>query len=286
MKKYITLWLLVALCVKAYPQKFFTTFFVGASSYNGDLGGSNLFLRNARPAWGLGFMNEINDRMFIRADFTYGKIRGDDKLGDKNKSRNLSFQSNIAEFSLAFEYSLFNLYDYKVSPYFYAGAAVFQFKPTTHDKSGNYIILPDYNTEGQGFYKDRKPYKLRQFAIPLGGGLMWAITDNKRIGVVFGFRKTFTDYIDDVSTTYVSAATLSQHYGNGAVAIAWRGDEINGAAYPAEGSVRGNPKSKDAYFFSGLSLRVRLQTKGKRRMSDYGVPRKQKARYDCPAAVW
>lgn len=51
MKKYITLWLLVALCVKAYPQKFFTTFFVGASNYNGDLGGSNLFLRNARPAW-------------------------------------------------------------------------------------------------------------------------------------------------------------------------------------------------------------------------------------------
>ena len=104
--------------------------------------------------------------------------------------------------------------------------------------------------------------------------------------MVFGYRKAFTDYLDDVSTTYVSATSLSQHYGNGAVAIAWRGDEINGAAYPAEGAVRGNPKSKDSYFFSGLTLRVRLQTKGKRRMGDFGYPIKRKARYDCPAAVW
>ncbi|MFZ1528409.1 MAG: DUF6089 family protein [Ferruginibacter sp.] len=278
--------ILLVFCLSAkiaYPQKFFTTFFGGISNYSGDLSGSNYFLRHSHPAWGLGLMSELSDRVFIRADFVSAKISGDDKWGTVNRQRNLSFKSDIAEFSLAAEYTLFNLYEYKVSPYFFAGVAAFQFKPTTTDVNGNYIILPDYSTEGQGFYEGRKPYKLRQVSFPLGGGVLWGITNNKRIGFVFGVRKTFTDYLDDVSTTYADQTVLAQNRGFGAVAIAWRGDDYNGVPYPAAGTKRGNPENNDWYFFSGATIRVRIQPKGSERRDAVKKPRK--ARYGCPV-VW
>jgi len=260
-------------------QQVFTSFFAGMSNYSGDLSGSNYFFRHSHPAWGLGFMVELNDRMFIRADFTDGKISGDDKFNPKNRSRNLSFQSTLSEYSLSFEYVLFDLYDYKVSPYVFAGVAAFQFKPTTKDSKGNYIVLPDYATEGQGFYEDRKPYKLRQFSIPMGGGVLWALTDNKRIGFVVGVRKTFTDYLDDVSTTYINRSVLAQNRGLGAVAMAYRGD----GGYPAEGTERGNPKNNDLYFFSGLTFRVRLAAKGKLKPYQF---KPFKSKYSCPRNIW
>jgi hypothetical protein len=58
------------------------------------------------------------------------------------------------------------------------------------------------STEGQGIYPDKKPYSLWQPTIPFGGGVKFAITENLRIGFEIGLRKLFTDYLDDVSTSY------------------------------------------------------------------------------------
>lgn len=283
MKKTLILLVFCVFTSAAYPQKFFTTFFGGISNYSGDLSGTNFFLRHSHGAWGLGLMGELNDRMFIRTEFTSGKISGDDKWSNVNRSRNLSFKSELNEFSLIFEYSLFNLYEYKVSPCLFAGVAAFQFKPTTTDKNGNFIILPDYSTEGQGFYKGRKPYKLRQVSFPLGGGIIWGLTDNKRIGLIVGIRKTPTDYLDDVSTTYIDPDVLYQNRGGGALAIAWRGDDYNGNPYPPDGTKRGNPQNNDWYFFSGVTLRVRIQPKGSERRDAVRKPKGN--RYGCPV-VW
>jgi hypothetical protein len=181
-------------------QNLFTSFYAGISNYKGDLGDANTILSNSHPAAGIGCLYELNHRMLIRLDGTFGKISGSDKLS-KNKDRNLSFYSNISELSLSFEYVLFDLYEYKVSPYAILGVARYRFNPFTKNKNDQVVNLYEQNTEGQGFYKDRKQYKLSQLSMPFGGGVQWAISDDKRIGIIVGIRKTFTDYLDDVSTT-------------------------------------------------------------------------------------
>lgn len=243
-----------------FAQEFFTTFFLGGANYKGDLGNLPFIYANSKPAFGVGINYELNSRMILRADFMNGKVTGADALGGKNVARNLSFRSNISEFSIGFEYILFDLYQYKVSPYVFVGVGKFRFNPFTRDKNGLSQNLYELNTEGQGFFEDRKPYKLTETAIPLGGGLQWAISDNARIAVEVGVRYTTTDYIDDVSKTYADPVLLGQFSGGNAVRYAYRGGELKDGvqAYPATGSPRGNPGANDLYFFSGIRYKVRL----------------------------
>jgi|688.fasta_scaffold02281_18 hypothetical protein len=252
------------LCTEVKSQNFFTTAFAGASNYAGDIQDKAFTLIRAKPAWGIGLMFELNPRMLIRADMSFAKLYANDKFSKINQARNLSFNSDITEFSVGFEYVLFDLYEHKVSPYVFTGVGIFKFSPYVEASNGSRIILSELDTEGQGFYQGRKKYNLRQLCIPFGGGLQWALTDNKRIAFVIGVRKTFTDYLDDVSTTYIDENLLRQQRGAQAVKMAYRGDELsNGASYPQDGAIRGNPKSKDLYYFTGVSMRFRIGGKKK-----------------------
>lgn len=275
---------MVSLSKQTIAQQFFTSLYAGTSHYKGDLGDDKNMLANTHPAFGLGCMFELNDRMLIRLDATVGKISGSDKFS-KNHNRNLSFYSNISEVSLGLEYILFNLYDYKVSPYVMLGVGKFRFNPFTKNSNGQVVNLYDLNTEGQGFYKDRKQYKLTQTAIPFGGGVQWAINDDKRLALVVGFRKTTTDYIDDVSTTYIDPVLLSQKRGSTSVRMAYRGGEVstNSSPYPGDGVLRGNPKSKDMYIFSGISYRIRLQPPSRKKKNiRQDKVSSRKAKLSCP----
>ena len=264
MRKIISI-VFVFLCSHAYCQSsFFATAFLGLSGYNGDLDEGVVTLVRAKPAFGVGISYEINERMMIQSDLYFGRIFASDKYNTKNRARNLSFNSNIFEYSIAFDYVLFNLYTVKASPYGFMGAAIFSFNPYIDMEDGNRIMLYDYSTEGQGFYQDRKKYKLRQFSIPFGGGVLYAISDKVRLGFELGIRKTFTDYLDDVSTNYVDKDLLQQNKGFLAPQIAYRGDLLpGGAPYPADGTMRGNPKNKDMYYFTGLSVKYRISPEGK-----------------------
>jgi hypothetical protein len=241
---------------QVFSQDRFLSLYLGGTHYSGDLGNGGI-PRQIYPAGGIGFASEINSRMLISVSLIYGKIGGNDKFSAKTKARNLSFNSHIGEGSLQFEYNLFNLYEYPVSPFFFTGVSVFNFSPYTKI-SGNRVFLSPLSTEGQGFISGRKKYKQTQFSIPLGAGVSWALSYNKRIAVFIGLRRTFTDYLDDVSKTYVDYATLVANRGGDAGTLAFRGDEYNGALYPVEGTQRGNPKNKDYYYFSGISFRTKL----------------------------
>ncbi len=267
----------------ARSQDFFLNAFVGSSNYSGDLQDKKFSFSQSHPAFGFGLSFELNEKMQITGDFAYGKISAADKFG-KNKSRNLSFYSTIYEYSLGFEYTLLNLYKYNVSPYLFVGIALFDFNPYTKSVDGNPIMLAELSTEGQGFYEGRKEYKLRQYSIPFGGGFQWAINDNKRIGIVLGFRKTFTDYLDDVSTDYVPENILAANRGQKAANIAYRGDELPGGVltYPAGGTKRGSPKSKDWYYFTGITFKIRLKPKKREIEFRYNPRKVKKARIDCP----
>lgn len=258
---------------------FFSTFF-GASGYKGDLQPNTLSLLQAKPVGGIGFNYEITSRIFAKLEFDLARVNGDDKYNVKNRKRNLSFKSDVYEFSLMAEYNLFDLYDYKVTPYFFAGIAVFKFSPYYELPNGIRQYLQDYTTEGQGFYLGRTKYKLTEWSIPFGAGLQWSLSKNIRLALSVGIRKTNTDYLDDVSTTYVDQNLLLLNNGATAVNLAYKGNLLpGGLPYPTAGTQRGNPDDKDIYYFTGASLRFRIDAKGRQRKTETGL---KKARVTCP----
>ena len=53
-------------------------------------------------------------------------------------------------------------------------------------------------------------YSRFQIAIPFGVGIKYAIDQNWSIGIEYGLRKTFTDYIDDCSSVYFDNQAIKQ----------------------------------------------------------------------------
>ena len=179
------------------------------------------------------------------------------------------------------EYALLNPYEHSLAPYLFAGISNFSFNPSTKDTSGRKVFLQPLSTEGQGFYQGRKKYKLNQYSIPFGGGVKFSFSENVRLAIEVGLRKTNTDYLDDVSTTYIDQNILLLNRGQQAVDLAFRGDELKtGLSYPADATQRGG-KSKDWYYFSGITLSIRLNGNGNGGTSSGG-----KSKTGCPTNVY
>ncbi len=270
---------------QATAQNLHADVFAGISTYQGDLEAKKISMNYAKPTIGIGASYDITSRLIGRAGFTYGKVSAADKSNTNSKpilNRNLSFSSSIAEFHLALEFNFLDLSEHSITPYVFAGIAGFHFNPYTETASSNKVFLQPLSTEGQGLsqYPDRKPYKLTQMALPFGGGLKFEFSDNLQIAAEVGMRKLFTDYLDDVSTTYVDQATLLAAKGPLAVDLAYRGDELaGGAPYPTAGSIRGGSKYKDWYTFSGLRLSYRLGNSGSNN-------RGGKNKMGCPTTIY
>ncbi|UEG49388.1 DUF6089 family protein [Ferruginibacter lapsinanis] len=274
---FITLIFLISINT-VQAQYFHLTLFGGTSNYQGDLQDKKFTFQQSHAAFGAGVIYEITDNLFARANFTTGTISGDDKQSEKNRIRNLNFTSKLTEIHLGIEYLLVNLYNHKLAPYIFTGISGYHFNPyTTATGSSTKVYLQPLGTEGQGFYKGKKKYNLNQIAIPFGGGIKFAVNDNLRLGLEIGLRKLLTDYIDDVSTDYVPQALLLSNNGQQAVDFAFRGDEITPARpYPTTSLTRGNPKSKDWYYFSGITLSYRIdpsELKDRNKNNKAGCPR-------------
>jgi hypothetical protein len=260
---------------QAYAQRVHVGLFGGPSAYTGDLASRIFPHKVTNGAIGLTFNYDLTGRLILRSGFTYSIGGGADRFtGDPSLvQRNLSFETQINELSVVGEYHLLNLNTNRFSPYVFAGLAVFKYDPYAYDRNGQKVYLKPLSTEGQGLsvYPDRKPYQLIQPAIPFGGGVKWVINDTWRISAEFGLRKLLTEYLDDVSTNYVDEDDLLQAKGLLAVDMAYRGDEVPGGnpRYPAMGDKRGNPKSKDYYYFAGLHLTYRV---ARGRKPDTGCP--------------
>ncbi len=260
--------------------------FGGLSAYNGDLTDKIYPKKVTNGAIGITVNYEIADQFMLRGGFTYSIVGGADRFSKDSGliKRNLAFETKINEFSLVGEYYLFNLNERKYSPYAFAGLAVFHFDPYAFDANHNQVFLKPLSTEGEGLtgYPDRKPYGLTQFAIPFGGGIKFAITENMRIGLELGMRKLFTDYLDDVSKNYIDPNDLLAAKGQLAVDMSYRGDEIAGGDpnYPGKIVQRGNPKSKDFYYFTGIHITYRLGSGDGGGYHGGGGGRK--SRYGCP----
>jgi hypothetical protein len=140
------------------------------------------------------------------------------------------------------------------SPYVFGGIAGFHHNPKAVYNNQWYELQP-LSTEGQ------TPYGLYQLAIPGGVGAIVYLTDAISIGIEGGLRKTFTDYLDDVSGTYVDVNELRETNPI-AAGLAYRTPEymdVDPLDMPNPiGNIRGNAKRRDVYFFTGLTFMINI----------------------------
>lgn len=293
-KKLILSILAVTITFCLYAQNLRLNLFGGLANYSGDLQGKALTFQQARYSFGLWASYDINPFVMLRGGLHVAKVGADDRFQTRpdNVLRNLSFQTSVLELHAGAEYHFLGMDNRVFSPYVFGALGGFYYNPYAFDQGGNKVFLRPLSTEGQGVagYPDRQPYSLTQFTVPFGVGVRMVLTDRVDVGVEFGYRKTFTDYMDDVSRSYIDQNALLLARGPKAVEMAFRTPELpthSNDPYPVDLEKRGSPQYKDNYYFFGLTLTYRL-TGGDRSGAGSGsrMGGKRRSGLGCPTNVF
>ena len=236
---------------------------IGVSNYRGDLSNNSvsLYLKETKGSFGLFGSYHFNDLFALRLGAQYAAISGDDANAPSEvvRSRNLRFRSLLLEGSLVGEFYVPGYQPYNlarpISPYIFAGIAGTYFNPQT-DFGGETVSLQPLGTEGQGLPGFGRRYSRFALSIPFGLGVKFALTDLVNVGVELGLRRSFSDYLDDVSGSYVSYEQLLA--GNGPIAAALgnrTGEYLGSGPVSVEtGSPRGDQARGDWYYILGVTL--------------------------------
>jgi hypothetical protein len=225
-----------------------------------------------RPNLGLSYTRRFAPRISVRAALAYGRITGDDaKAADQNDpdakfryNRNMNFRNDILELSAV---GIFDLIENRNNylkrpdfvPYLFGGVGVIHHNPKGTDADGNIVKLQPLRTEAQA-----KAYNLGQIVIPFGAGARYKLNKSFDLGLELGFRKTFTDYLDDVSGNYAPnraalGSAQAQYFG-------WDITRNFPGTYDRAaqgGEMRGKSNEKDWYTTLGVSVNYILAPKVK-----------------------
>ncbi len=244
-------------------------FGVGAGHYFGDLN-TRANLNRPKVAATAFFRKNLGNYIAARVGLSFAQLGYSDIYNDHNKymnSRNLSFNSRVWELTLQGDFNFFRFMpgnpEYSFTPYITFGAGVFSYDPYAY-LQGEKIFLRPLGTEGQGssLYPDRKPYGTTALCIPFGGGIKYSISDRINIGLEVLHRFTNTDYLDDVSKTYVDPAAFPLNP-DGSQSIAYlmsdRSYEL-GPRVGIPGRQRGNSRQKDQFVTAMLHVSFNLQS--------------------------
>lgn len=277
-KKYLAviIFLFICLCsaVKGYTQNAIVQegevgIGLGAGHYFGDL---NTRARLNRPKMAATFFFRKNFGNYIaaRISASFAQLGYSDQYNTSNKymnSRNLSFNSRVWELALQGDFNFFRFMpgepEYSFTPYITLGAGIFSYDPYAY-LGGQKIFLRPLGTEGQGssLYPDRKQYSSMAISIPFGGGIKYALNERFNIAFEVLHRFTNTDYLDDVSKTYVDPAVFPANPdgspSNGLL-LSDRSYEI-GEPIGQPGRQRGNSKQKDQFVTAMVHLTFNLQS--------------------------
>lgn len=271
---------------------------IGAANFLGDLGGLDktgtdfspidMEWKTTKVSFSIAYRYKIAKWLNLVFDASYLKVTGDDKLTKDiyRNNRNLNFKSNIFETAGKLEFSYLRSvvgHRYglkntrkkrmktKAEEYsLFIGCGGFYFNPKGKDKNGNWVRLHPLHTEGQGLPNGPKQYKRVSVCIPVGFSYRVIYCKIWSIGVEFGFRKTFTDYLDDVSTRYYDKKVLKASYGNKALEMSDPSlGNIYGATEPDASGLQAQrgDKEKDSYMSLQVSLGYILKPKRKVRRS-------------------
>ena len=237
----------------------------GGSYYLGDINSKHFDYM--MPSGGIVIRKNIDRRVVIKSELVLGNIRADDARNRNDTmilNRNLHFRSTIYELSGQVEFN-FLPYEtgnslYPFTPFIFVGVSLFRFNPKAEANNGEWVELQPLGTEGQGTtsFQDRKKYALTQFSIPMGGGFKIAVNKTFNIILEYGIRKTFTDYLDDVSTSYIGGNLIDMS----PLGIEMSDKSLNGPQ--AKDFQRGDSKDKDWYAFTGITLSFKILSEKER----------------------
>jgi hypothetical protein len=239
---------------------------------------------NYYPTEWLGFRLAVNQGRLEGYDSVINSKGGAEEF---RRARNLQFRSMMWEAYGAIEFYptvFFEQYDGlqgKLRPYGVIGFGAFSFNPQapyySPDGRKTWVDLQPLRTEGQGFIPGREPYKLWSFEVPMGAGVKYYVNEGFYVGIEMMHRKSFTDYVDDVSTEYVDPNLFGQYLTPPQAAMAqqlyYRGNQrgvppgtlFNPGSVPPPGEQRGNPKQNDSFFSTIIKCGWRLN------QSSYGL---------------
>ena len=242
---------------------------IGAGHYFGDLN-TRAHVNRPKIAMSAFFRKNFGNYIAVRVGATFAQLGYSDIYNDHNPvmlQRNLSFNSNVWELALQGDFNFFRFMPgepgYNFTPYVTFGVGVFNYDPYALLAGEKYFLRP-LNTEGQGssLYPDRKPYGSMAVSIPFGAGIKYSFNERINIGFEIIHRVTNTDYLDDVSTTYVDPSIfppLPDGSPSPAYLLHDRSYEL-GEPIGIPGRQRGNSKQKDQFATALLYITFNLQS--------------------------
>jgi hypothetical protein len=242
---------------------------IGGAHYFGDLN-TRSKLNRLKPAASIFFRKNFGNYIAMRVAANFAQVGYSDIYNTHNefmRRRNLSFNSNIWELAIQGDFNFFRFMpgdpDYRFTPYLTLGVGVFNYDPYAYLGDEKHFLRP-LGTEGQGdtLYPDRKPYSAMAISVPFGVGLKYSINDRINIGFEIVHRFTNTDYLDDVSKTYVDPAVFPPNPDGSpstAFLLSDRSYET-GTPIGLKGVQRGNSRQKDQFVTALLYVSFNLQS--------------------------
>ncbi len=258
------------------------SFYLGASNMLSDLGGNgensysdfrDIDYQALRPAIGIGVQHH-NSNVTYSSELLFTQLVGNDAHTNNNSrsARNLSVRTDLIEANIKSEIMPFKKGNRFAGVYFNAGLGGIYFQPKAK-YDGTWYKLRPLGTEGQNYISGLSPYKKFSVVIPFGTGYKFHLNRFTTLKVDLSLRKSFTDYLDDVSTTYGSTAQIAEAGGSIAGILSNRS-----GLSTMEGSQRGNPQSKDNYYFIGVKLERTIGAKKYDDCTNFEIPsRKSKS---------
>ncbi len=272
MKKIILLFTLVfSLSNLSFSQMDFG-FNLGGASYLGEIGGSageakpwllDMKLNQTNMAFGGFFRYDFTKNISAKLTVSFIRIEGADSLSNEptRVARNLSFRTDMIEIVATGEYNFFKLNDLSrrskqridFASYGFVGAGVLFYYPYAQ-LNDKWFALRPLQTEGE-----ENAYNTMTIALPIGAGAHFTFNKKVRLGIEIGYRFTFTDYLDDVSTDYAFEHELpfeeSKLFANRSDEAFARGDaDLPDPGFYQPGSIRGGEDSNDGYLVAQMSL--------------------------------
>ena len=247
-----------------YVQKGEFGITLGAAHYFGDLN-TRVGLNRPKPAFGAFFRKQFGNYVGVRLSAHYAQLGYSDTYSknEYQQTRNLSFNTNIWEIALQGDFNFFKFIPddpyYAFTPYITLGVGVFTYDPYALTNGEKEYLRP-LGTEGQLIgYNGRKPYSTLALCIPLGVGLKYNISEKINFSIEVAHRFTMTDYLDDVSTTYIGrdkfAASSTAQF------LQDRSVELDPSSpLGVEGRQRGWSKQKDQYIIAEIGITYNLST--------------------------
>jgi len=207
----VALFLLVFRAEAQLSQKSEIGFGLGVFNYTGDIV-RTYNITTSKPAATVFYRANISRVISFRTSLTGGQLAASDRHNPIDSAaikRNASFNIFLIEASAAFEYHFLDWRDdrkrLRFTPYLFAGIGLFGISGNTNKPA---------------------PYSNVQLSIPFGGGVKYVLNPKYYISFEFGVRKTFFDYLDNISGP-ISRVKNYQY---------------------------GNPNDYDNYFFTGITL--------------------------------